>query len=219
MKDKVLLFLVPLAINFLIRLISLTCRVRLLFGQSESFHPGRLDARTPCLYAFWHGQLLYTTYPFRRLGTYGIVSRSRDGEYLARLLKGWGFRLIRGSTSRGWATVYKASVRVLGQGGKIGLAPDGPRGPYHRVNPGVVRMAWRAGCPILPLGVGFSRCIRLKSWDRFQIPLPFSKIVILAGEPLNIPSGTSRHGFQAVELQLENTLNRLTEEAERTARA
>jgi len=161
------------------------------------------------LYAFWHGRLLFSTFCFRGLGVYAVVSQSKDGEFLARVLSKWGFNHIRGSTSRGWVAVARASLTLLKQGAYIGIAPDGPRGPYHKVNSGLVRIAASTNALIVPFGCGYSRKITLHSWDRFQIPLFFSRIVIVMGKPFDYRKGS--------EPELETEINRLTDMADRLA--
>jgi len=187
MRQRILFILVPWTIRAIVRLIALTCRVRVLCTDNDSAaHPRHKRQGKGRLYAFWHGHLLFATFPFRHTGLYGIVSLSRDGEYLARILRAWGYRLIRGSSSRNSRGVYRDSLRALLRGGDIGIAPDGPRGPYHHVNPGVIRMAAVTGCDLYPVGCGYSRKAQLKSWDRFQVPLPFSRIVVVFDSPMRV---------------------------------
>ncbi|MFH0920705.1 MAG: lysophospholipid acyltransferase family protein [Fibrobacterota bacterium] len=221
MRQKILLILIPFIIRAMVRVIAITCRVRVLCESGEAgTHPRNKQQGTGRLYAFWHGQLLFATFPFRGAGVYGIVSLSRDGEYMARILHGWGFRLIRGSSSRNSMGVYRDSLRALQGGGDIGMAPDGPRGPYRHVNPGVVRMAAVTGCALYPVGCGYSRSVRLKSWDRFQIPLPFSRIVILFDAPLRVGARTDDAAALAVAgEELAARITAVTDRAQRMADA
>jgi lysophospholipid acyltransferase (LPLAT)-like uncharacterized protein len=215
MKQKLSLILIPGIINLLVRFIAMTSRIKIVFEDDETVLPLQKYKGSGHLYAFWHGYLLFATYPFRHNNVYAIISRSRDGEILARILKRWGFCFIRGSTSRGSFTVFRDSVKLLKQGVHIGIAPDGPRGPYHRVNPGVVRMAYATDSPITPLGLYYSMKLTLNSWDRFQVPLPFGRITVLIGRPFQIDSTLPKESLGGAEKQLEGRLDELNEKARR----
>lgn len=212
MTQRLKFLLYPLILRFIVRLTVMTCRVQVVCEGGEEVLPDR-PCPTGRLYAFWHGQLLFATFPFRGLGIHAIVSLSRDGEYLTRVLRAWGYRMIRGSTSRGALSLYRNTVERLREGERVGLAPDGPRGPYRKVNPGVVRMAASSGSPIIPLACAYSRRISLRSWDRFQIPLPFSRIMVVMGNPMKIAADTPKGRFAQLETELEKALNALSETA------
>jgi len=212
---KIKIILIPFLINFFVRLLSLTLRFKIVTDNQNFVMPPARAHQRGCLYAFWHGDLLLNTYAFRKTDVYGIVSRSRDGEMLVRLLKSWGYRnFIRGSSSRGWASLFKESVSALKRGGQIGIAPDGPRGPYHKVNPGIIKMAQTTGCDIVPLGFGYSNKRHLKSWDKFTLPMPFSKIVFLIGLAFQVPADADKATLKALSDKLEADLNRMSGRAQ-----
>lgn len=161
---------------------------------------------------FWHNRILGITvsflrrYPRQRKGVTVLTSPSKDGEILAQIMAGFRMGAIRGSSSRRGSQAMRELVRAVDQGIDIAVTPDGPRGPCYKLGPGVVFLAQTTGTRILPLHAKFSRCVRLKSWDRFIIPLPFSTISIKVGEPISVPSELTAEEFEKVRLDLENTL-------------
>lgn len=161
---------------------------------------------------FWHNRILGITvsflrrYPKHRKGVTVLTSPSKDGEILAQIMAGFRMGAIRGSSSRRGSQAMRELVRAVDQGIDIAVTPDGPRGPCYKLGPGVVFLAQTTGTRILPLHAKFSRCVRLKSWDRFIIPLPFSTISIKVGEPISVPSELTAEEFEKVRLDLETTL-------------
>jgi hypothetical protein len=147
-------------------------------------------------------------------GIHVIVSRSRDGELIARVLGSWGYASIRGSSSRGAMAVVRETVEILRAGGSVAITPDGPHGPFQTVNPGVVRMAVATGASIVPVAAGYSRRRRLHSWDRFNLPLPFSRVTVLFGEPYQVPAGEGEEWEKAEGKGLEDRLNDLSKKAQ-----
>lgn len=135
------------------------------------------------IYAFWHGRFWLLP---RHLGHPGItvmISRSKDGEIIARVLSLMGYHATRGSSSRGGSEALGGLEQVLAQRRPVAITPDGPRGPRHHAQMGAVALAARTGAPIVPLGVSARPAWTLKSWDRFQIPMPLSRGVLVFGEP------------------------------------
>lgn len=174
----------PLAGAYL-RLVEKTSRVEVVNERVIE----RVRERTgPGIYAIWHSRMLYPAYHFRHRGAQALISRSRDGDIIVRAVEKWGYRAVRGSSSRGGATALRGLVRVLEQGRDVVITPDGPRGPREEVQPGVVALARLTGYPIVPLGYDASRKLVFNSWDRFVVPLPFGRIRIVFGEPIE-PSG------------------------------
>lgn len=146
-----------------------------------------MDAGNPIIYAFWHGCLLPLTYTHKHLGIDVLVSQNKDGELIARVLHGLGFHTIRGSTSRHGAGALKALVRASRAGRTVGITPDGPRGPRHEVQDGVVFLAAMTGTPIVPLAADAHPAWRLRSWDRFLVPRPFGRGNVVLGPLRRVP--------------------------------
>jgi lysophospholipid acyltransferase (LPLAT)-like uncharacterized protein len=128
------------------------------------------------VYAFWHGMQLPLVALHRDRGIVGMASRSRDGELLAKLIGRLGYGTIRGSGSRGGVAALRATVRALQAGSSVALAVDGPRGPRHSVHPGAVAAARLAGVALVAVRCRAHPAVRLGSWDRFCIPLPFARV-------------------------------------------
>lgn len=136
------------------------------------------------IFAIWHSRLLYPAYHFRHRDLQTIISRSRDGEIIAKVVQRWGYHVVRGSTSRGGSEAFRELLRRLEAGRDVVITPDGPRGPREEVQPGIIALSRMTGYPIVPVSYDASRRILLRSWDRFLVPLPFSRIRIVVGEPI-----------------------------------
>lgn len=161
--------------------------------------------------AFWHNRLLGPAIPYRGRGMGAVISRSRDGELLSRVLAPFGYVPLRGSSSRGGAQALRAVVRHLRQGRDVAFTPDGPKGPVYTVHPGVAQAARTAGVPVVPVGVAISRRVVFSSWDRFQLPLPGARVLLWHGPPLRFGRDEPVEG--AVEAVRE-ALVRATAQAE-----
>jgi lysophospholipid acyltransferase (LPLAT)-like uncharacterized protein len=176
------------------------------------------EAGRPYVHAFFHDQLLMMTYSY--LGQeYGrtlavLASRHRDGEYVARTLERFGHLLVRGSTGRGGAAGLVEMIRHLRAGRDAAFATDGPRGPRHRVQIGVVEAARLGRAPIVPVAFAASRVQRLGSWDRFQVPLPFGRGVFVYGPAMTVDPRADRPEMERRRAVLEDALAALTARAE-----
>lgn len=146
----------------------------------------------------------------RNRGMCGLVSKSNDGEYMARILRLFGFSIVRGSTTSGGFTSLRGLIKAARDGCSLAITPDGPRGPVFKVKPGVIYLAKKAGIPIIPTACTLSKKKIIRSWDRFQFPLPFGRIQAFYGAPLFV---AATDDITAKAVELENILNSLTEEA------
>lgn len=190
------------AVGFaLVGLLARTWRYRLVHRENAQ---GLYDARRPFIFALWHNRILPLLYAHRHEGMVLLISRHRDGGYLATLAERWGYRFVRGSSQRGGDMGLLGVVRALKEGSVVAVTPDGPRGPAERVKPGVVAAAQHAGVPIVPATARVNRAWTLASWDRFAIPKPFATIEVVYGAPLDVGSGKEamRAGVSAVEAGL-----------------
>lgn len=115
-----------------------------------------------------------------------LVSQSRDGELIAKALHRFGFETVRGSSSRGGGSAFLKMVDIVRAGRSVAFTPDGPRGPFQSIQPGVLALAAKTGAPIVPIAWAGSRTKELKSWDRFLIPYPFAHYSVVYGDPLFI---------------------------------
>ena len=163
----------------------------------------------PVVYTLWHGRLLPLTWHHRDENIGALISLSKDGEYIARVVQGWGYRVVRGSTSRGGSRALAEMIRLGRKGHSLAFTPDGPRGPRERMKPGVLVAAMRAGLPIVPLSAACSRGWWFEGWDRFLVPKPFSRLVLSHGAPLRVPAGTDEAGIEKIAAELESRLRLL----------
>ena len=172
--------------------------------------------RGPILFAFWHGRMLYLLKLYECLGARVtvLVSQSRDGELVAQLLSCFGYQTTRGSTSCGGVRGLLAIVNKVRTGMNAAFTPDGPRGPRFQVQPGLVMVAKRTGAPILPMTYGAQWKRVLASWDAFVLPLPFSRVVVVYGEPIYVPADASAADLEAKRREVEASLRRITETAD-----
>jgi lysophospholipid acyltransferase (LPLAT)-like uncharacterized protein len=190
-----------------------TLRVRARSSDGRQHPPDPAVERF--IYAFWHESLLA---PAKiRTGVQIMISQSADGELIAQVCRRLGIGVVRGSSSRDGAQGLLDMLRV-GGGLHLALTPDGPRGPRRRVQPGVVLLASCTGLPIVPVGVGFTRAWRARSWDRFAVPWPFSTVVGVLGEPIRVAQQVDRSGLERARAQVETLLCEATQAAESWAR-
>lgn len=196
----------PPVIALLIRSLALTLRFRLEDPEGLLSH----QPHQPKIFAFWHNRILMMPYlyerfcPSRRMLM--LVSRSRDGEFITRIMNRFGIDGVRGSSSKGGMGALREMVRELEKKSArdIGITPDGPRGPKGRVQDGVLAIAEASGRPIIPVTTHLSRKWELPSWDRFQIPQPGSLCRLVVGPA--IPAPKKIEEFEAVRRKLEKTL-------------
>jgi lysophospholipid acyltransferase (LPLAT)-like uncharacterized protein len=203
--------LIPMPAAWLVKAICSTCRVQVVRGDIEqSAHARRCNV----IYAFWHGHLLYLMHRYRGSGVYILVSQSRDGEVLSRILRHFGLPTIRGSSSRGGRRSLLELVRRVRAGASAGIAPDGPRGPRHQAQLGIITLARLSEVPIVPVAVGARWKIVFQSWDRFLLPLPGSRVVVAYGEPVVVPSDADAALLEQKRQELEGKLLKLTGEVQ-----
>ena len=177
--------------------------------------PERLQAEGKnYLYAFWHGRQFLLLYQHRHSGTVIPSSESRDGEIQAMILKRFGYRVVRGSSKRKGAQALLGLVENLRAGKNVALAVDGPRGPRCEVKPGVTYLAGKLNKVIVPVVTSAKRFwILEKIWDNYLLPVPFTRGVVLYGEPISV-TGTSEDVLESKREELQTALNRLMAEAD-----
>jgi hypothetical protein len=157
----------------------------------------------PLLYVVWHGSQVVPLAFFRDRGIIILTSLSRDGDIQDICMKSLGFRTIRGSSTRGGARALLGLVREVKKHGTAAIAVDGPRGPYRSAKPGAVLLAQKTGAAVIPVGVAHTRCHRLKSWDKFEIPVPFSRSVLSVGPHFFIDAAlTPEEGGRLIETHI-----------------
>jgi lysophospholipid acyltransferase (LPLAT)-like uncharacterized protein len=158
------------------------------------------SGRQPVM-AFWHGRILPATFYFRRRGIVVMTSENFDGEWIARIIERFGYGTARGSTTRGGAKAMIRLAREMGQGKPAGFTLDGPKGPARVAQPGAVWLAKTTGSPLLPFHLEASSHWTTRSWDRTQIPRPFSTVALVVGEPFTVDGDV-----EEARLELERRL-------------
>jgi len=159
--------------------------------------------------AFWHGRILPATIYFRRRGIVVITSENFDGEWIAGIIERFGYGTARGSTSRGGRRALLQLVRDMAAGKPAGFTVDGPRGPARIAQPGAVWLAKATGNPVLPFHLEADRYWTLGSWDRTQIPKPFSTVALVVGEPFHVAGDADDDAIESARLDLETRLKAL----------
>jgi hypothetical protein len=163
--------------------------------------------------AFWHGRILTATYYFRRRGIVVITSENFDGEWIARIIERFGYGTARGSTTRGGKRAMLQLVRDMEAGKPAGFTVDGPRGPARVAQPGAIWLAKATGNPVLPFHLEASAHWSLPSWDRTQIPKPFSTVALVVGEAMRVPRDAPDDQLDAARADLETRLRALESRA------
>jgi len=177
-------------------------------------HLDRVTAsgRAPIM-AFWHGRILPATHYFRRRGIVVITSENFDGEWIAGIIKRFGYGTARGSTSRGARKALRQLTRDMAAGRPAAFTLDGPRGPAGVAQPGAVWLAKVTGNPVVPFHIETDRHWTLRSWDRTQIPKPFATAAIAIGEPLEVPPGADEAAIEHARALLQERLLALEQRA------
>jgi hypothetical protein len=161
------------------------------------------------IYCFWHSHILPLSYIFRGAGVTAVVSASKDGDRATAVAQRWNHDTIRGSSSKNQVSVVRQCGRVLRENRAVVIIPDGPHGPREQVKPGAAIIALMAHAPVYPVFALPQKSWRLKSWDRFMIPKPFTKITVRIGNPLlpeKFASGDNRVERFSQELQKAMTV-------------
>jgi hypothetical protein len=177
---------------------------------------GKAPERRPVVLVAWHQALLVAGFALRDRDLWVPLSRSRDGDLAEHVLFRLGFaRSPRGSSSRGGSALLREMIRRVQAGESGGVLPDGPRGPGFDAKPGVVALAAATGVQLVPLGVAAAPVRRLRSWDRALVPLPFARVRVVYGNPLDVPKDASAAQREDYRRQLTSILQSLDREAER----
>ena len=165
--------------------------------------------------ALWHNRLLIFPFVLRRFfsnrGGAALISASRDGELLADAIKRFDFDVVRGSSSRLGARAILQLTGVLASGRDVVITPDGPRGPAYELGPGIIFLAQKSGAPVVPVNMEYSSYWRLKSWDRFILPRPFSKVRVIIGQSHHVRSTSTPEEFETERLRLQGVMMALVE--------
>lgn len=161
-----------------------TLKIKIL-GNRDYFPYNIKKGKKNCIFCFWHSQIFPLIFSHRNKGIAVLVSKHRDGELIAKILRSFNFNLARGSFKRKGEVGFLGLRKFLRKGYCVAITPDGPRGPRWVFKEGAIVLSKETGKPLILVGTGYSRFIEFKSWDRFKLPLPFSKVVIYISKPFS----------------------------------
>ena len=164
--------------------------------------------------AFWHGTMLYPWYLHGNPSFAALTSKSRDGELLAKLLRHWNYKVIRGSSSSGGEIALGIMIDYAKNEYSLAITPDGPRGPAHKLKAGTVVTSKKTGIPIVLTGIGYKKKKILSTWDKFEIPYFFSSANIFYSEPVYVSEDLSYEETSEKIIECENKLNELQKQAQ-----
>ena len=163
--------------------------------------------------AFWHGTMIIPWFYFRKYKMSALVSGSKDGELLFRVLKKWKYNVQRGSSSKGGKDALEKLIGLASENYSVALTPDGPGGPVFEMKPGAVIVSKKSQIPLIMVGIGMNKKWTLKSWDSFEIPKFFSRVNIVISNPVTINPDLTYDETSEKILECENILNQLQAEA------
>jgi lysophospholipid acyltransferase (LPLAT)-like uncharacterized protein len=187
--------------------------------QGMEHHRAAEAAGKRIIYTVWHGRIFMAVYFWRGRGIVVMTSRNRDGEYIARVIRRFGYGAARGSSSRGGRAALAEMVREVQQARDVGFTIDGPRGPRYVAKPGAVWIAAKTGSAVLPFHISPERKWVLRSWDAFQIPKPFTRALVLIAPPIYVPPGAGEAELEAAQRRLQQTLDELRDRGDAHWRA
>lgn len=204
LRDRLVISSVSFLAWLLLWSLGKTWRCRVL---GREHYDGLVAQGQPFIFSIWHDNILAPIFVHRAQGIRPMVSHHRDGEMIARLLARFGYAPIRGSSTRGGNDAFHEMVRELSTA-PCAMMPDGPRGPRHVYKPGTILIASRARARLLPMTFDARRKHVFKSWDRMKLPLPFARVIIRYGAPIEVP-GMLDEDVESFRLSIESSMNAL----------
>jgi len=188
---------------------------RILFASYRITYAGdgmetieeRLKREAPFVAAFWHYGVIFFPYLTPGGKWVAMVSASKDGEYIARILQGIGYKTVRGSSNRRGVSALKNMLGWMNKGHNAGIVADGSQGPPRKAQAGAVLLASRTGCPIMPVAWSASSYWAFRSWDRTILPKPFARLHVEVGPPIEVPEGIKAEAIEAYRQGLEKAID------------
>ncbi len=199
---RLALFFAPWLYGTVSRLLFATCRSN--FPDRERYR--RMLAGPPCVFTFWHYSIFYIVHLSRGGNWIPMVSASTDGEFVARILEGLGYRTVRGSSGRDGVRALRRMLKLIGTDGNGAIVADGSQGPPLTLQSGVILMASRLGVPVVPVVWAADRYWVFKSWDRTVLPKPFSRIGVCYGREFVVPPRIKREEIEVWRARLEEEM-------------
>lgn len=195
----------------LVKMLGISTRYQVI---GESFLEEAARSGNGAILAMWHGRMALPIYHWRNRGYVSLVSLHRDGEYITRIVEKLGYNISRGSSRRGGREGFQEVLRELRSGKIVAMFPDGPRGPRHSLQNGVVMLARLSGAPIFPVSFSAAPHWRFGSWDRFMLQKPASKGIMKIGNPILIARHLSDDGLATARSRLREALIEIEGEAD-----
>lgn len=195
-----------------IRAVHLICGTLRIETEGEEAMLAIEGGKILCL---WHSRTIPPMARYRDRSWAILISLSRDGDLIWRILETLGYSALRGSSGPSGARVLASCIKLLRGGKVVTVTPDGPRGPSGVLQEGVVLMARKSGRPMVPLGSSARWRLTMRSWDRFMIPLPYSRAVILWGDPVYVPKDADEAAMETIRIEVGAEMKRLQDEADR----
>jgi lysophospholipid acyltransferase (LPLAT)-like uncharacterized protein len=209
MKKLLFKYVLPYLLFGVIYLWCLTLRSKNLNEEKEN-HFKNLTG--PYILTLWHGRIFYLFYYLRRHPDYFLlISPSEDGDLLANLARLMGYSVIRGSTYKKTVPAARSLIKVLLRNQRVIIVADGSRGPRCVAQLGSVQLSGITGVPVFPMTFGSKNKIVLNSWDRFVIPIPFTRCTLNFSSPISLARKSSKKNIEEKRLELENSLNHITQ--------
>jgi lysophospholipid acyltransferase (LPLAT)-like uncharacterized protein len=196
---------------FAIGLIGRTIRWR---SEGDSYLDEIYKSGNRAIFTFWHGRIFTATYYWRRRGIVVMTSMNRDGDAIAQCIRRFGYGAARGSSSRGGLRALAEMAREIREGHDCAFTIDGPRGPKYVAKQGPILLGLKTGAAIFCFHISVKRKIQLKSWDEFQIPLPFTEAIVLKAPPIWVPRDSSESNLRDLHEQMQATLDKLRVEGD-----
>ncbi|HXH64423.1 MAG TPA: lysophospholipid acyltransferase family protein [Mariprofundaceae bacterium] len=196
MRRRFTAWLIPRLIYLVHKLLVLTIRWEFV---GERYRPGA----APYILSFWHARILMMPYAYKGWNGSMLISEHKDGAYIADAVQLMGIESSRGSTSKGGARALLEMIRLARKGRALGITPDGPKGPREVVQPGTVQLAKKSGLPLRAVCYATKRHRRAHSWDRFYLPLPFTRGVFVIGEPVYADSGDDAENLRRFQQAMD----------------
>jgi hypothetical protein len=207
LRERLLIRAADLAFYLAIRAVGATARFRVEGWENweEATRAGGLP-----IYTAWHDSIFLSTYFWRGRRIVVMTSQSFDGEYIARFIQRFGYGAARGSATRGGVGALVEMARLVREGCPAGFTIDGPRGPRRVAKMGAVMLAKKTGRPVLPFAVNAERRLTLGSWDRLQIPLPFTRASVRIAPPISVPADADEALLSEKRDELQRALDRVS---------
>ncbi len=210
-REKLLLRLAPPLAAWLVRLWNGSCRI--VHREAEDREAAAVAKYGGCIYPTWHQRMFYFFHDFGSRHVTMMISQSKDGEYANALATRLGFYSVRGSGTRRGRTAMHELIELLNRrlGHKAGMMADGPKGPPRQLKMGSIQIAKQTGLPIIPMMYGAKRRIVFKSWDRYFLPMPFTKVVLLHGEPVLVPADADQAEMERLRRLITDRMNEMAD--------